>query len=189
MSREAMDQALLMQPYSYVVREEHMLNLRPRWGGSYGAMDRLAHDADSLGERNPRLRALHGFVDWDQGDVAERHKEPARALEFYDHALTFGDLWRFRLERGQLYERLGREDEALADLERALVQRPQHAELLDHLASTKYELARFAAGPERDRLFYESYGDESLAVLLDPAQDEYQESQAFYKKSIPEYAH
>jgi tetratricopeptide (TPR) repeat protein len=189
MSREAMDQALLMQPYSYVVREEHMLNLRPRWGGSYGAMDRLAHDADSLGERNPRLRALHGFADWDQGDVAERHKEPARALELYDHALTFGDLWRFRLERGQLYESLGREDEALADLERALVQRPQHAELLDRLASTKYELGRLAEGPERDRLFYESYGDESLAVLLDPAEDEYQQSQAFYKKAIPEYAH
>jgi tetratricopeptide (TPR) repeat protein len=189
MSREAMDQALLLQPYSYVVREEQMLNLRPRWGGSYDAMNKLAREADSLGDTNPRLHALHGFADWDQGDMSERHKEPARALEFYDRALSFGDLWRFRLERGRLYEALGREDEALADLERALVQRPQHARLLDILASTKYELGRVADGPDRDRLFYESYGDESLAALLDPTESEYEESLAFYKKNIPEYAH
>jgi tetratricopeptide (TPR) repeat protein len=189
MSREAMDQALRMQPYSFVVREQHMLNLRPRWGGSYEAMNRLAREADSLGQTNSRLRALHGFADWDQGDMSERHNEPARALEFYERALSYGDFWRFRLERGQLYHGLGRDDEALADLQRALVQRPQHPELLDDLASTKYELGRSASAEQRDRLFYESYGDESLAVLLDPADDDYQKSMAFYKESIPEYAH
>ena len=46
-----------------------------------------------------------------------------------------------------------------------------------------------ADGSEAHRLFYETYGDESLAVLLDPADDGYQESMAFYKKAIPEYAH
>lgn len=189
MSREAMDQALLIQPYSFIVREAHMLNLRPRWGGAYEAMEQLADQADSLANRNPRLRTLHGFVPWDQADAAIRNKDAARALELYAQALSFGDLWRFRFKRGQLYHWVGREEDALADLERALVQRPQHADLLDRLASIKYELGRRADGSEAHRLFYETYGDESLAVLLDPADDGYQESMAFYKKSIPEYAH
>ncbi|MFL5543413.1 MAG: DUF4034 domain-containing protein [Gemmatimonadaceae bacterium] len=189
MSRDAMDEALRIQPYSYVVREEQMLNLRPRWGGSHEAMELLARESDSLSTRNPRLHALHGFADWDKGDIAERHREPARALELYDHALSFGDLWRFRFERGQLYHALGRDEDALADLQRALVQRPQHAELIHRIASTKYELGRYAYGSEQHRLFYESYGDESLAALLDPADEDVQESMAFYKQNIPEYAH
>ena len=189
MSRDAMDQALLIQPYSFLAREGHMLNLRPRWGGSYEAMEELAQGADSLVNRNPRLRSLHGFVAYDQADLAIRSKDTPRALELYEQALSFGDLWRFRLKRGQLYHWIGREEDALADLQHAQVQRPQHAELLDRLASTKYELGRRADGPEAHRLFYETYGDESLAVLLDPAEEDYQESMAFYKKSIPEYAH
>jgi tetratricopeptide (TPR) repeat protein len=189
MSREAMAQALLIQPYSFVSRELHMLNLRPRWGGSHEAMDRLAGEADSLVDRNPRLRALHGFSAWDEGDEAERKHDTIRALDLYDRALTFGDFWRFRMERGQLYHRLDREADALADLERALVQRPQSARLLDLLAGAKYELGRSARGGERDRLFYETYGDESLATLLEPDDEDYQRSMAFYKSSIPEYAH
>ena len=189
MSRESMDQALLVQPYSFLARESHILNLRPRWGGSYDAMEQLAQGADSLANRNPRLRTLHGFVSWDQADYAVRKKDASHALELYQHALSFGDFWRFRLKRGQLYHWVGREEESLADLERALVQRPQHAELLDVLARTKYELGRRADGPEAHRLFYETYGDQSLAVLLDPGDEDYQESMAFYKKAIPEYAH
>ena len=189
MSREAMDQALVIQPYSFLAREAHMLNLRPRWGGSYEAMEQLAREADSLSDRNPRLRALHGFAAWDAGDVAERKNDTAGALQLYDRALTFGDFWRFRLERGQLYYQLDRHADALVDLERALIQRPQSARLLDRLASTKYELGRAATGHERDRLFYETYGDESLATLLEPDEERYQKEMAFYKSNIPEYAH
>ncbi len=189
MSRAAMDQALLIQPYSFVVREEHMLNLRPRWGGSYEAMELLAQAADTLSTWNPRLRVLHGFADLDQADLAVREKETGRALELYQHALSFGDFWRFRFERGQLHHWMGRDEQALADLERALVQRPQYPDLLDRLASAKYELGRYARGSEQHRLFYEAYGDESLAALLDPADEDFQKSMAFYKESIPEYAH
>src|SRR5204862_3864155 len=53
MSREAMDQALLIQPYSFVAREAHMLNLRPRWAGTYEAMEQLAAAADSFANHNP----------------------------------------------------------------------------------------------------------------------------------------
>lgn len=188
-SRAAMDQALLIQPYSFLVRERHMLNLRPRWGGSYESMDRLAQESDSLVSRNPRLGALHGFADWDRADVAERKGDLEGAVELYSRALSTGDLWRFRLDRGRLYHRAERDNESLADLERALVQRPQVPELLHVLATTKYELGRQADGAEQHRLFYETYGDESLALLLEPADEDFQESMDFYNKNLPEYRH
>ena len=188
-SREAMEQALRIQPLSFRVREEQVLNLRPRWGGSYEMMEQVATAADPLIDRNPRLKTLHGFVDWDRGDREERAGNAERAVEFYDHALSYGDFWRFRLERGEFLIRRDRYPEALVDLERARVQRPQNPRLLNALSSTKYALGRVSDQVEQYHFFYDAYADEALAAELDPAEQEYQESLAFYKKNIPESVH
>jgi tetratricopeptide (TPR) repeat protein len=188
MSRALLDQALIIQPYSFLLRARHMYNLVPRWGGSYREMEDFAAESDALVDRNPRLRALHGFPAWDRADVLARQKDTAGALEQFDIALSFGDFWQFRLDRAELYYRLDRYKEALEDLDRAQIQRPQYVEMLDYRSSVEYALGRDATGAEAARLFSQAFRHAELAERLDPTDPRVQETLAFFRKSIPEYA-
>jgi tetratricopeptide (TPR) repeat protein len=171
-----------------MMRSRHMNSLVPRWGGSYPAMEEFAAESDSLIARNPRLRALHGFAVLDRADVSERAKDTVKAMAQYDSANTFGDYWRFRLERGQYLYRLDRNEQALMDLERALEQRPQHQGILESLADVHYEMGRLAKRDEAARHYAEAFRYVYLGLAIAPTDPELQKSLAFYLKNIPEHA-
>ena len=187
MSRALLNQALTMQPQSFVLRARHMYNLRPRWGGSYEAMERFATEADPVVAVNPRLAALHGFEPWDRGDGFERNNDFTNALAQYTLALTSGDLWQFRLERGQFFLRHDRLDEAADDLDHAILQRPQHVDVLRYRAKVSYAAGR-ATQQDRSPFFSEAFRLIDLAAQLDPGNASVQETLEFYRKNIPEYA-
>jgi tetratricopeptide (TPR) repeat protein len=188
LSREMLDKALQIQPNSFLLRVSHMHNLLPRWGGSYDAMEEFADESAPFAKRNPRIKALKGFVDLDRADSFEDDGQKGDAIEAYGRALRFGDYWEFRFERGKYYSRADLDEEALEDFNAALLQHPQSDDALHARARVEYELARQAFGETKDTLFSQAFRDILMAVALDPADQDHLEQLAFYQKNIPEYA-
>jgi hypothetical protein len=58
---DPLDQALKIQPYTFLLRATHMYVLAPRWGGSYEAMADFATEAAPYAAKNPRIRTLQGL--------------------------------------------------------------------------------------------------------------------------------
>ena len=187
-SRQYLDEALAVYPYSFLLRSMHMYNLVPRWGGSYESMEQIAREADGLWDRNPRLQSLHGFAHWDRGRVYWADRDTTSALSEHAKALVFGDLWQFRLEMGKLNYRIAKYHEALFNLDRALAQRPVSVEALHFRARTQYAMGRVAWGAERAEYHTAAFRDIELAARLDPLDERVQRSLEFYYRSIPEFA-
>jgi hypothetical protein len=185
LSRKLLDQALTIQPLSFIMRVRHMNNLTPRWGGSYKAMEAFAAESDSLIARNPRLRALHGFGVADRADESEREKDTLRAIARYDSALTYGDFWRFRLDRGEFLYRIDLNESAQSDLEAALVQRPQSARVLHYLGEVHYDTGRLLRGEQRLERYREAWRYNGLALALDPSDKQALKSREFFLKNMP----
>ncbi len=109
-------------PTCFMHRVAVMHALRPRWGGSYEAMRAYAQRAPAA--QNPKLRLLTGYVEVDRAMVADTDGRLADALEEAEKACALGEHWAFLVKRGYAKKRAGAVDEALADLDRALVLRP-----------------------------------------------------------------
>ncbi len=123
-------------PLSMAIWVSAIRALQPRWGGSYGAMERLAAKAQKYAAQNPKLVTLKGFADVERGRVALSDNDPEGAIRFYDQALQEGgDLFNTGYtSRGILFLRLGHYDDALRDLNRANHLRPQEPRVLESLA-------------------------------------------------------
>jgi tetratricopeptide (TPR) repeat protein len=123
-------------PLSMAIWVSAIRALQPRWGGSYGAMEKLAAEAQKYAAQNPKLVTTKGFPDVERGRVALSDNDPEGAMRFYDQALQEGgDLFNSGYtSRGLLFLRLGRYDDALRDLDRANHLRPQEPKVLESLA-------------------------------------------------------
>jgi tetratricopeptide (TPR) repeat protein len=148
----------------------------------------FAAESAPYASRNPRIEALQGFADWDRGSMLARAGEKVEALQEFHEAIRFGDFWRFRFERGQFYTNLERYAEALEDFTSALVQRPQHADILFERALVEYNIGRKASGAAKATSFSQGFRDIELAAALDPTDERYQQVLAFYRDSLPEFA-
>ena len=186
-SREMLGEALKIQPYSFLLRLAHMANLR-RWGGSYEAMEDFADESAPYAKRNPRIKALKGFVDMDRAEDFEAQDRKGDAIEAHQRALRFGDYWEFRYQRGKYYSRSDLDEDALEDFNTALLQHPQSDDVLSYRARVEYELARHAFGEAKDVYFSQAFRDIELAVAIDPTDEGHLTDLAFYRKNIPEYA-
>lgn len=185
LSRQLLDEALTLQPNSFLLRLQHMYNLEPRWGGSYEAMAEFAAECAPYAARNVRIQALKGFADYDRGRELARTDHKAEALEAFGRALRFGNVWQFRYQRGRLYASLERPVEALEDLTAALVQRPQESDVLYERANVEYDLGHGGAGTAH---FTQGFRDLDLAIELDPTDEYYEKSLAFYRANVPQWA-
>lgn len=186
-SRQILDRALKIQPYSFLLRAAHMRNLLPRWGGSYDEMAQFAEESASYANRNPRIRALRGFEDWDRGRVFESAGKKEQAADAYGRAMRFGNFWQFRYERGELYARSDLNKEAVEDLNRVLVQYPQHADALYYRARAAYDLGRESSSDANVDYLSQAFRDIEMAVALDPTDEFYQTQLAFFRESIPRF--
>ena len=130
LKRRLLDEALVQCPDCFQVRVAFILALRPRWSGNYAAMRAFAAESESR-SASSRMRSLAGFADTDQCNllfrVAKRNDD---AREACNRALSFGETLNALLERGRLLEKSDPAT-ALADVERALVLRPQDANALE----------------------------------------------------------
>jgi tetratricopeptide (TPR) repeat protein len=185
---ELTEKALKIQPYSFVLRGVRMATLTPRWGGSYEKMQRFARESAPYATRNPRIGALAGYIEWDRGRFAEEHGKNAEAIQAYGRALEYGDLWLFRYARAERFDRDDRNADALEDLNKAVMQRPQDPDALYRRSRVGYAVGFQAKGEARDKYFAQAYDDIVLSVALDPSDTWHQRQLAFVRKNIPGYA-
>jgi uncharacterized protein len=188
MGRLLLDRGLKLQPYSFILRVSYMWSLLPRWGGSYAAMEEFAKESAPYAAKNPRIKALAGYEDWDRGRVLEEQKDYARAEAAYTRALATGDASQFRFERGDFYWRRDKFREALEDLNGALLQRPQDTRGLYERSKVAYYLGFHGSGDERTSMFTQAYDDAELSVALDPSDEYHQEHLEFIRKNLPAFA-
>jgi hypothetical protein len=186
-SRRFLREGLKLQPNSFVLRMAHMHNLEPRWGGSYEEMAEFAQESAPYAKRNPRIAALKGYVDWEEGRVAEAGGRNGDAIEAYQRALETGNLWEFRYQRGKFNSRSNQNEAALDDFNSVLQQYPQFADALNERAAVAYELGRQALGADKASYFSQAFRDVVMAAAIDPVDEDIQESLAFYRKNIPRY--
>ena len=187
-ARVLIKEAMALQPHSFLLRATYMHSLLPRWGGSYTAMAQFAAESAPYAARNPRIKALSGFADWDKGRLSESAGNKGDAIEAYERALAFGNFWQFRYQRGEYNSRSDMNEEALEDFNSVLAQYPQNDEALSARATVEYELGRNAFGEAKATYFAQAFRDIALAATLDPANEDYQSDLAFYNKNISEYA-
>ncbi len=116
---------------------EWILGLRPRWGGSYAQMQKVA--ALSKSSTNPRFSILNGYECRDRAQLL-RNDQERQALEEASRAVSFGAHVPFLLERVNVLFDLQQFEEAFTDVHRALVLRPGVPEV--HLASAKVLFAQ-----------------------------------------------
>jgi tetratricopeptide (TPR) repeat protein len=134
------DKASVLCPYSASLRIQHMLNLLPRWGGSYKAMEKFANQSEQFARENPRLKVLRGCIDWDLGRVAEYEAKNEQALDFYSRALTYGRIPVFLKSRASVLRKLKRFPEALSEIRAAIEMDPYNVDLLTEYAVTAYHM-------------------------------------------------
>ncbi len=100
----------------------------PRWGGSYRLLQELAKEADEHLAENPRLAVLHGYIDWDQGNLADSGTD--EEMQHYNRAVAAGDYLPYYRDRALAHVRNQHYVEALADTARALELSPDDPETL-----------------------------------------------------------
>lgn len=144
----ANDAGLKQVPASFAIRRATMSCLRPRWGGSYRAMDLLSRQTEPYVHENPQLAALKGFADLDRGEVLSDENNYEAGIAYYTRAIAEGgDYWSFYYQRGIALTNLNRYGDGLEDLFRANQLMPQSPDVLSWIA---YGL--FATGKTRDAL-------------------------------------
>jgi tetratricopeptide (TPR) repeat protein len=132
--------ALEEHPLAYIPRSFYLTSLEPRWGGSIQQIEQVVADARALYDRNPQLRVLEGRATLVLADEARAAGDFATALELYNRALEQGGPnWRYLHGRGGVYMRLGRFEEAIADMNEVLVLRPDYVYALEYRSWSRYQ--------------------------------------------------
>lgn len=184
MSRQVLDEALRTYPSSFRLRAQHLLKLRPRWGGSHAAMDAFAAEQAQPATDNPRLASLRGFTAWDRasladiaGDVATAQREYGRAMletDFYAMLERFG---RFQYARQQYAD-------AVRNLEAAHRGNPGDAGILYNLSRARYRMARELPTEQRAGPMRAAVAEMQRAGALDPTDDDIAEWLTFYQEQV-----
>ncbi len=145
-------------PRSAFIRWRYLNAQVPWWGGSLDRIRALVERTMREHPDDPALRVLQGYPDLTTAEIWRRDDKGAAAVQYYDRALRFGESWWYRYRRGHNSYRLGRYEEALSDLNRALELRPQVADVLD-LRARVYR--------RQDRLEL-ALADWAAALAIDP---------------------
>lgn len=156
-------------PYSLMLRISYLGRLSPRWGGSYREMASFADESDRLISHNPNFRVLGGYVEFDRGSLLCASGKDAAAVEYFTKALKHGEFYLYLEYRARCLGNLGKEREALLDLDRAVKLRPQRIDILLSRADRLVELKKY----------HEARETLSLVSRLDPESKDYLDKRGY----------
>ncbi|MBI2569737.1 MAG: hypothetical protein HYV63_22260 [Candidatus Schekmanbacteria bacterium] len=166
-----LEQALVSHPRSYVLRNAAVQGSVRRWNGSYQPTKSLVKAAERLAAENPKLVVLAGLEWLDKGELAWGNAEHDLALAYFNKALGVAIHWSFLEARARKYRSQNQELKALADLNAALVLRPQvlrlHRQRLEVLQALDRSADARAALAEMRRVFPSvMLGQDHLRIVL-----------------------
>lgn len=137
------NEALRQIPASFVIREEVMESMYPRWGGDQETMTEFAQQSQALVKENPYMHWLLGFVDSDTGETLGLEGQFDQSIAALTRAIQKGgDYSGFYFIRGVSYGQSGAYAQALADFDRANELSPQDPGLLLRRAFALAHLGR-----------------------------------------------
>jgi tetratricopeptide (TPR) repeat protein len=137
------DDGLRQMQASFLIREEVMECLYPRWGGDHELMATFAQQSQAHAKENPCLHWLLGFVDRDEGETLAIDGDLDKSIETLTRAIDQGgDYSGFYFSRGESYLHRERYEQALEDFDRANELSPQDPELIVRRAATLARLER-----------------------------------------------
>jgi|GEM_PF-4621923 len=143
LERALRNDALQQIPSSFVIREQVMESMYPRWGGNHEMMADFAQQSQALVKENPCMHWLLGFTDLDEGETLGIHGEFDESIAALTRAIQKGgDYSGFYFDRGVGYVGKKSYDQALEDFDRANELSPQDPELLIRRAYALAKLRR-----------------------------------------------
>ncbi len=175
----ALERALRVSPLSFFSRARALIALTPRWGGSYGVMEIVAADADSLARENPELRRLHGFIPLDKGRVAWLAKNTQLAQRYLDESVAVGPTFWSCFHRGRLLQSLDKTEAAVRDLDCAVSFRPTNADAHHYRSRALYRIAQNRYPDDWTELFGKAEAEGDLAFRLDSLDEHIRTHRAF----------
>lgn len=144
--------AIVAHPASFLIRDEIMTLLQPRWGGNLDVMRAFANASREFIPRNRKLAVLQGRVPMDEARTGQR--EFGMALALLDQAAFHGEDYHLALAYGALYASNGMLVDAFEAYRRARAFIPQGRSQVMQGGVVMMRLAVLAeSGPLRDSLF------------------------------------
>jgi tetratricopeptide (TPR) repeat protein len=123
-TRELYDQALKINPNSFIAREFYLHSQLPRWGGSYDAMRITVLNSKPFYGKSPRLEALEGREAADRGELAAYREDYQTALKQYSLAMSKGDFWFTNQSYGEALAATGNHAAAIEQFSRVVRDKP-----------------------------------------------------------------
>jgi tetratricopeptide (TPR) repeat protein len=155
------DQAIKVNPDSFIAREFYLHTLTPRWGGSYEAMARFNETFRGDYGRMPELRALEGRIAADRAELLANADRNVEAQALFMEALSKGDFWFTNQSYGELLFNLGDASGA----------REQFTKVIRHKPGFKRAWWFRALAHRNLKLYAEALADIDRALEIEPRDD------------------
>jgi tetratricopeptide (TPR) repeat protein len=152
-------EAVAANPTSFLLRDELMTLMQPRWGGDIDVMKEFAEAAKEFTGANPKLKILEGRIPIEEARMEHDAvgSDYGMQLALLDQASFLGEDYILALAYAHLYEHHDMPAQALEAYQRARAFYPQGRTMLASIGPVLLKVAVLTdAGPLRDSLFAES---------------------------------
>ncbi|MEM6998251.1 MAG: DUF4034 domain-containing protein, partial [Pseudomonadota bacterium] len=117
---DTLNQALTMNPASYIVRRDMLYFLLPRWGGSYSAIEEFLKDTEQYINDNKELAPLMGYLDYAKAWDTYSNKDYDETIKYTTAALKKGNKSFYYKKRAHAYYSLKDFESAIKDYSNAI---------------------------------------------------------------------
>jgi len=159
--RTLFNQALKVNPLSFIAREYFLHSQLPRWGGSYEEMQKTIENTRPYYKDAPQLKVLEGRVAADLGELAAYRKDYKEAIKYYDDALANGDFWFYNQRKGDALWEIDDYQGAIDQFSRVISYKPGYKRAW-WMRSQAYKMLD---------LYPKALADISYAVNMEPQDD------------------
>lgn len=138
------DEALKIDPSSYLIHYRRLFSLQPKWGGTIREIENYLGMIRKYYNLNPRLKSLNGFLDYVEGNrLVSRSKSCRSGVIAFNTAIEKGEHPFIYAERGDNYHCMRKYKQAIDDYNKAIALMPQDVSFLAARGKTYYKLKKY----------------------------------------------